>query len=335
MLEQIITDSIRLAELKKWESYAEIGIPFTPADEVDKAIRIFSVSHRKVFLKWLYRSGYYAHWISDSLFNAGLPDELVYLSMIESGFSPFAYSRASAVGLWQFIAPTARRYDLEIDFWYDERKNPYAATNAAIAHLDVLHGMFNNWYLAMAAYNAGSYKVRKVLKRDQVDDYWDLKSLPRETKKYVPKFLAAMHICRNLEDYGMDTLQIAKPLKFEIFPVNKFLKLSTIANSIGIPLQDLKLLNPELVREYTRPDNKEYPLRLPVEKFDAFSRIYPDLEPEKKKFFHNHKLRKGESIWSLSRKYKVSYKTLMDLNKIINPKRLRPGKVILIPIEAM
>ncbi len=334
LLSNLLTDKIKISELRRWEKFAKIGVPFELKKEVEEQIHFFTVRRRKVFSKWMYRSGYFEKWISDTLFYNGLPDELVYLSMIESGFNPNAYSKARAVGLWQFIYPTAKRYNVKIDFWYDGRRDPYKSTQTAIKHLNFLYKYFGNWYLALSAYNSGIYRVKRAIKKDKTTDFWELKSLPRETRKYVPKFLAAMHIYRNMELYGYTEDSISDGFEFETFPVSKFLKLSKIARALGISESELKFLNPELIRGYTDPDIKNYPLRIPVGYKEKMQKIYPHLKPEKKKLWYKHKLAKGETIWDIARKYKVSSKLILRLNNIKNPRLLRPGRNILIPIEA-
>jgi len=334
LVEDILDDKKKITQLRKWEDFTILGIPYTEDQRVQKQIDFFTTTYRWNFEKWLSRSGFFSNWMTDSLFTAGLPDELFYLSMIESGFSVRAYSKAAASGLWQFIESTGRSYDLKVDFWYDERKNPYAATNAAIRHLKDLYNELGDWYLVLAAYNAGIGKVKSAMRKDNTKNYWEMKHLPRETQRYVPRFLAAMHICRNLEDYGFDQVEYEAPFKFETVKINKFLKLSKIASAINTPLSQLKFLNPELIKGYTHPEIKDYPLRIPVGKKGLFNKVYPSLKPDMKKFFYEHKLKKNESLWNLAQKYKTSTKLIMTLNKITNPKRLRPGKIILIPIEA-
>ncbi len=333
MLRNVINSEYSLGNLEKWERFARLGIPYFEDERVTDQIRVLTGGMRPYFEKWIYRSGYYVDWMADSLFQAGLPDELIYLCMIESGFSPFASSSARAVGLWQFMSGTAKIYKLDMNFWVDERRNPDRSTHAAIRHLRDLQDRYNNWYLSMAAYNCGAGRIDRALRRENTGDYWSINRLPKETQKYVPRFLAAMHICRNLEDYGFDPTYKAEPLQYEIFPINKFLKLSTISLALGISEDQLKLLNPELARDYTPPDYKNYPLRLPPDKVNAFAQIYPGLKAEQKKMWFQHKVRRGDNVWKISRKYGVSQQTILQLNKLTKRSVLKLGQTLLIPME--
>ena len=337
ILNDVVANKYAIENLEKWERYAKMGIPYAEDERVNEEIHRFSIDpffkNRSVFKKWIYRSGYYAGWMTDSLYKAGLPDELLYLCMIESGFSPFAFSPATASGLWQFMRGTAKSYHLNTGFWIDERRDPYRSTQAAIAHLKDLQKVFNNWYLSMAAYNCGQRKVERSIARHRQDDYWQLSKLPKETRQYVPRFLAVMRIARNMDDYGFTKADVAPALNFEVFPVDKSLRLSSIALAIGTTTDELKLLNPELIREQTPPDYTGYQLRLPFGKAEQFARIYPSMKAEPKKRWHNHVVRKGDNLWSIAKKYKVSQKTLCDLNKITSPKKLKPGRTLLIPLE--
>lgn len=334
ILNDVVANKYAIENLQKWEQYAKMGIPYSEDERVNEEIHYFSVKNRSVFKKWLFRSGYYSGWMTDSLFKSGLPDELFYLCMIESGFSPFAFSRASASGLWQFMKGTAKLYNLKTGFWVDERRDPYRSTQAAIAHLKDLQKIFDNWYLTMAAYNCGPRKVVRSIARNKQNDYWQLNKLPKETRQYVPRFLAVMHIARNLDEYGFAQADMAAPLQFEIFTMNKSLRLSTIALSLGISAEDLKLLNPELIREQTPYDYADYPLRLPPGKSELFSQIYPTIKAEPKKLWNTHIVKKGDNLWSIAKKFKITQKALCELNKITNAQKLKPGRTLIIPMDA-
>ncbi|MCL7959943.1 MAG: lytic transglycosylase domain-containing protein, partial [marine benthic group bacterium] len=186
---------------------ARYEIPLETNEAVDRWIEFFAVKAHDRFATYLARAGRYDDMIRTRLRAAGLPEDLLYLAMIESGMNPNAYSRAHAAGMWQFIRGTGRRYDLQIDFWVDERRDPFKATDAAIAHLADLYDEFGSWYLAAAAYNAGAGRVSRGIKKTGSTDFYDLadaRVLRSETRNYVPKLVAAAIIAKNPKKYGFD-----------------------------------------------------------------------------------------------------------------------------------
>jgi membrane-bound lytic murein transglycosylase D len=193
----------------------------------------------------------------------------MYLAAIESGFSPSATSRVSAIGMWQFMGPTAQQFGLRIDEWVDERRDPIRATEAALDYLQALHEQFGSWYLAAAAYNAGPGRVARVLKAhtgDQTQEedlYWEIiEDLPRETRAYVPKMLALILLGQAAQDYGFD-VKPANPVEFDRVWVPGRTSLRWVANAVDAPVSKLRELNPHLVRGVSPPDML-YPVRVPL-----------------------------------------------------------------------
>ncbi len=229
----------------------------------------FQTVERATFERYLERRGLYERMIREKLRARGMPEELIYLAMIESGFAPDAVSPVAATGLWQFMAETARAEGLRIDTWVDERRDPILATDAALDYLQGLHDRFGSWTLAAAAYNAGPTRVARILRRQDLDDrsdegvYWDvIDALPRETRDYVPKLLAARMLAESPETYGFEVSR-APAYAFEPVMVPGGTWLTTVARSLGVSPRVMRELNPQLLRGRT-PPGSAYPVRVPV-----------------------------------------------------------------------
>ena len=242
------------------------AIPVIVNRHVQAEINLFTKGgERRFFIESLKRSGRYRDRIVSALKDAGLPEELSWLPLIESGFKTHALSRSRALGLWQFIPSTGYKFGLHRDKFIDERMDPAKATRAAIDYLKELHSMFGDWSTVLAAYNCGEGRVLRVIRSQNInylDNFWDLyERLPRETARYVPRFLATLHVLNNLETYGMDQVVVDPPLEFETVIVNKQVSLDNVAKSIGVNEKALKDLNPEL--RYKILPGDSYSLRIP------------------------------------------------------------------------
>ena len=245
------------------------SLPVAVNDRVLKWMERFRTDQRVSFERYLAREGMYAGLIQGKLRERGMPGELLYLAMIESGLSSRATSRASAVGVWQFMSPTALQYGLRVDGWVDERRDPVRATDAALDYLQWLHGRYDSWYLAAAAYNAGPGRVDRVLRRyanGRIGDeaiYWEIiDHLPRETREYVPKVLAAVTLSREAESYGFRVVR-DNPYMYDRVWVPAGTSLVTVANALEVPVALMRDLNPHLIRGLT-PPGSTYGLRVPV-----------------------------------------------------------------------
>lgn len=232
----------------------------TRNDRVEAWIGFLQGRNRDKTGLWLERSGRYAPMIRRALRERGMPEDLVYLAFIESGFSPHAYSRAKAAGIWQFIAETGRRYGLEVSSYVDERRDPLKATTAALDYLEKLHHQFGNWSLAAAAYNSGENRVARILrerresKRGDEEVFWRIAPhLPQETRDYVPLILAAGRIGKEPEKYGFVDLEYHLPLTFETLEVPGGTRLAAVARARRVDIGDVEELNPHLVRKMTPP----------------------------------------------------------------------------------
>jgi membrane-bound lytic murein transglycosylase D len=254
-------------------------IPVVRNEPVQKFVRIFTTgSQQDAYALYLKRSGRYEGMIRGKLRERGMPEDLLYLSMIESGFNPTARSHAQAVGLWQFIEDTGERYGLRVDSYVDERKHPEKSTDAALRYLTDLHEQFGSWYLAAAAYNTGEGRVARVMKattgsqRGQDADFWRIRArLPRETREYVPLMVAAALIGKEPEKYGLEGVKRWLPLEWDEVEVPAATKLATVAEAVGVGEAELKRMNPHLVRAMTPPGGKPYTVRIPRGRSDQYA----------------------------------------------------------------
>ena len=307
-------------------------IPILHNQQVENTIKFFQTRGRDQFEIWLKRYAVYYDLIIEILEEHSLPEELVFLALIESGMNPKAYSRANAVGIWQFVYATGKRYGLQRTWWVDERRDPVKATRAASAHLVDLYEMFDDWYLAMSAYNAGAGRIQRAIRLHQTNDYWQLYSLPRETRNYIPTYLAAAMICRDPAKYGFK-MPVNNPLKYDEVLLEKSADINVLARSAGVTGAELRYLNPEL-RQSATPTTDNYSLKIPVGKADKFLKNYAAL-PESERFapkYVVHKVRYGETLWDISKRYKVSIHQLAAVNKIRNRHKIRIGQKLTIPV---
>ena len=290
---------------------------------------------------WLNRMQRYEPMIRDRLAREGMPGDLVYLALIESGFSNTATSRAKAVGMWQFMKGTAKYYDLRVDSWVDERRDPFLATDAAVRHLRDLNARFGSLYLAAAAYNAGSGRVSRGLRRLRSDDdadhasdaaffrLYDTRLLRRETKDYVPKLIAAAVIAKEPARYGF-TVTPAEPLVYDSIVVPTMTGLDVIARLADTTVAAIRELNPHFLRLAT-PPGKASVVRLPPGRGTTTVAAYADLPPEKRVTFVEHFVVRGETMGGIARKYRVSSRLLADANPKVNARRLRIGQRLIVP----
>lgn len=311
-------------------------IPLVRNKKVDQFIDYFKTKGRPQFEIWLDRLDVYGPVLSKIIEQNNLPPELLYLAMIESGLNPKAHSKAAATGMWQFIYSTGKIYGLKRNWYIDERRDPEKSTKAAMAYLSTLYNEFDNWYLALAAYNSGENRVRRATKLHQTSDFWQLHSLPRETRNYMPYFLAATIMAKNPQDYGFTKKRKRKKsYSYDIVTIEKSADLTVLARAAGTSFKNLQALNPELRQSATPSEN--YKLKIPYGSKDKFIKNYNAL-PENERFapqFISHKVRNGESLWYIARKYRVSQSDLMAVNKIRNRNMLRIGQKLTIPVPGM
>jgi membrane-bound lytic murein transglycosylase D len=265
----------------------------------------------------------------------GLPEDLVYMALIESGFNPYAYSRSKASGPWQFIYLTGKRYGLSSNWWIDERRDPEKSTIAAAKYLKDLYDMFECWYLAAAGYNAGERKIATAMKRYRTEDFWELtkyRYLKRETKDYVPQMIAAALIAKDPEKYGFIGIEYQEPLRYDKVKVPEVTDLRLIAQACEVTVGEIKDLNPELSRWCTPPNFPDYEIKIPFGKKELFLKNFEILDPMKKSQFKTHIVKKGETFPKIARLYQIDLEPILEINQLNKKSRLSTGMNLLIPL---
>jgi membrane-bound lytic murein transglycosylase D len=300
-------------------------------NKVENSLIYLQTVARDKFTAYLARSAAYLPIMEKIFKDRGLPHDLVYLPLIESGFNASAYSYAKASGFWQFISSTGRLYGLDHSWWFDERRDFIKSTDAAARHLKDLYNQFGSWNLALAAYNAGAGRVSREIKRSKSNDYWKLVNLHPQTKTYVPLFMAATIIAKQPHKYGFFP-DYEKALEYDSIQIGKCLSFNSISNKTGINVFDLERLNPELLRGMTPPNENNYVIRIPKGSFQSFTSIYKDIPAEQPSTWARHKVKKGETLSSISNKYGIPASTILEANELSKKRRLYVGQMLNIPI---
>jgi membrane-bound lytic murein transglycosylase D len=310
-------------------------IPLEMNIHVEKELKRF-MGYEKSFFEASYaRSGLYRPYMVEALREAGLPEELSWLPLIESGFKVKALSRARALGLWQFIPSTGYKFGLKRNKYIDERIDPVKATNAAIDYLKELHSMFGDWATVLAAYNCGEGRVLKVIRTQKInylDNFWDLyQRLPMETARYVPRFYATLHIVKNPEKYGFTDLKTDTPLKFDTLEISRQVHLKHVAKTIGADAETLKALNPELRHQILPPEN--YSLRIPEGQKESLLASLDSIPVSQlpQRAYVYHRVRSGQTLSTIARRYRTSVKAIMRANNLRSSHLIRAGQRLKIP----
>jgi membrane-bound lytic murein transglycosylase D len=304
---------------------------------IDKFIRYFQTGGRKRFEVYLSRSGKYVGMMQKILVRYGLPEDLVYVALIESGFSPKAYSVAKAAGPWQFISATGRRYGLRIDWWADERRDAEKSTHAAASYLRDLYGMFESWPLATAAYNAGEGKIQRAVTRYKSEDFSELIRhgyLKQETKDYVPKMLAALTIAKDPDKYGFGDVAYEAPMDLRTVTVPGGTDLAAVARLLEVPVEAIRDWNPELRRFCTPPNRERYDLRLSVDAARLAEERMEEIRIQAKITFLQHNVRRGETLQALADRYKTTVPVLKELNGLKRDSLRRTARLV-IPVTGL
>ncbi len=314
----------------------DLALPVAENRHVQREIQSFTTVERAAFLEGYQRSFLYRPMILEKLERAGLPSQLSWLPLVESSFKVRALSRASALGMWQFIASTGVRYGLSRDAWVDERLDPEKATDAAIAYLTDLHGLFGDWPKALAAYNCGEARVLRLSRAGEGEyvDFWDLyEGLPGETRRYVPRLLAALLILEDPARYGMELpAPGASPPRTSVVRVERSVRLESLDRALSLDPGTLAAHNPELRRQAT--PRRPYDLRVPAEREEAIAAALataPEWTPPPAPRYASHRVRSGETLSTIARRYGASVSALMRANGLASPHRLRVGQRLRVP----
>jgi len=310
-------------------------IPLVENEHVKREILNFQTKERKYFEEGYQRSGLYREMILEELKEAGLPEQLSWLPLIESWFKVRAYSRARALGLWQFIASTGYRFGLKRDRYIDERMDPAKSTQAAVKYLKELHSLFGDWLTSVASYNCGEIRVQRAIRYQRIeylDNFWDLYvTLPQETARFVPRLIAALLIINDPEKFGLNLPQPFPPQKYESVLIERPVKLSILSKGLGLESDELAALNPELRHDAT--PNQEYQLKVPPgygeKAIAAINTVERWIPPEATYFLHY--VRRGETLSGIASRYRTSVSSIASLNGLRRVNLIRPGQRLKIP----
>ncbi|MFN2431339.1 MAG: LysM peptidoglycan-binding domain-containing protein [Gemmatimonadota bacterium] len=314
----------------------DFDIPIVVNERVEYYVDYFQFRVNKSFSKWLGRAPQYVPYLRERFRQAGLPEDLIYISLIESGFSAQATSHANAVGYWQFIAETGRRYGLRVDRWVDERRDFEKSTEAAIAYLTDLHRMFGSWYLAAAAYNSGEGRIQRAIQRYGSENLWELSEfsyLREETKDYVPKLIAATLIAREPEKYGFTGVTPLPPVAVDLVEVPPGTDLRRIALAARTSIETIRGLNP-LLRSGATPPGAPFTVKVPDGSGGPFAERFAAAPPPPPVRDRVHVVRRGENPSGIAARYGVSARELMRLNGVRDARRLRAGQRLRLPPPA-
>jgi len=314
---------------------SKISLPVVINDRVMQEIHFLSVSIRKFTSAALSRKTALDSMIYSKLRERDMPEDLIYLALAESGFKVNAYSKAKAAGVWQFIPSTGRHYGLSVDFWLDKRYDPEAATDAAISYLSDLYKEFGDWHLAMAAYNCGEGKIRKLIREELAIDstkkvsYWDLQ-LPNETMHYVPRILAAAIIGNFPEHYSFK-IEKLDPVPYDTVTIKDCIPLDKVGSAIGASVNTIQDLNPELTRWCTPPNLKTYTMKVPAGTRDKFLKAYAKMDKSQLVRWQQYKVQRGDNLGYISKVFGLKVSDIQAANNLKKGK-LSVGQVLIIPM---
>ncbi|HET8645904.1 MAG TPA: transglycosylase SLT domain-containing protein, partial [Vicinamibacteria bacterium] len=308
-------------------------LSITVNDSVLACIDLYQGPLREWFAAALERGGRYLPRIREVFASEGIPQDLAYVALVESAFKTGALSRAKAKGVWQFIPATGKRFGLQQDWWVDERSSPEKSTRAAAQYLKWLHEQFQDWNLAMAAYNAGEGRVARSIEQHGTEDFWELaerRALVRETRNYVPMIHAAILVAKAPEKYGFD-ITPEPLLTFDTVPVRGAVDLRLVAECANTGVSRIQMLNPEL-RRLATPAGRTYSVKVPAGAGVAARDCLEATPADRRVTFRTHTVRKGQTLAALGRLYGARPQDIASANSLGSQKRLARGTELIIPI---
>lgn len=319
------------------------AIPTEVNEKVEQWLKYFQGSRGRPHMeRYLSRMTRYSTLMKRILKRNGLPEDLIYIALIESGFSSKATSHAAAVGYWQFIRGTGKRYGLEINTLVDERRDPVLSTQAAAEYYRSLYGEFNSWYLSMAAYNVGENRVRREINRNFTKDFWTLvkkRRLPKETMNYVPKYIAARMIGKNPEQYGFTNIEYEQPLEFELIRFDKPISLKVMAEKMNMEYEQLRILNPKFRGDIApTKENGVLELKIPLTMSQVALKAAAESVVDRVEYIadtgetETYRVRSGDSLHSIARKHRTTIGWLKDVNDLKPGRKLRIGQRMIVPV---
>ena len=338
--EEMAKIDIRNIPLPKPSDLTKTQVPLVVNPAVEQSIAYFMSGNGRTFMtKWLGRSGKFFPMMKKIFKEVGTPEELIYLSMIESGLNPTVTSRAQAVGLWQFIEGTGAMYGLKSNWWFDNKRDPVKETYAAARHLKDLYRSMGDWYLALCCYNCSMTRIRRCMAETQDTTFWGIRDcLPKETQNYIPLYIAATLIAMDPAHYGFTNITMDKPMVFDTVRVRESVDLNALGKAAGVTGLELKDLNTELLQFTTPPPElapNGYVLRVPVGSAQNFYQRYAQLTPEEKRPWMMHTVERGESLRSIARTYGLTTEQLASYNNIDADNKVKRGTRIRVPMSVM
>jgi len=308
-------------------------IPVVFNDQVKTFIHYFQTRKWGVITRAFERASRYLPMMREIFHEKGLPEDLLNLAFIESAVNPRATSRAKAAGIWQFVPSTGRLYGMRSSWWLDERRDPEKSTRGAAEYLKKLYDMFESWPLALAAYNAGEGKIQTAIQRQQTRNFWSLR-IPKETRLFVPAFMAMTIISREPERYGF-TPPSEEPIEVEMVSLLHPAELTLIAQAARTTVEEIRDLNPELTRWATPPDLSNYTLRIPAGQRDAFLEALERIPPAQRVTWIRHQVRRGETPGGIAKRYGMDVRVVLEMNGLHKRQALKSGTTVLLPAAAV
>lgn len=339
--EEMSKMDIRNIPIPRSSDLTKTQVPLVINSEVEKTIAYFMQGNGKTFFtKWLARSGKFFPKMKEIFREEGTPEELIYLSMIESGMNPTVVSKAQAVGLWQFIQGTGSMYGLKSNWWFDNRRDPWKSTRAAARHLKDLRRSMGDWYLALSCYNCSMTRIKRCMAESNDTTFWGIRDcLPKETQNYIPLYIAATLIAMDPARYGFTNIQYESPVLYDTVYVHEAVDLNALGSAAGVSGLEIKNLNPELLQPSTPPVEicgpSGYCLRIPSGSGPKFASGFARLTPEEKRPWLIHTVERGESLRSIARTYGLTVDQLADYNSISSSERVKGGTRLRVPMTVM